>query len=259
MTGKEWDSAAYNRLSDPQRAWGMKVLARLRLTGDETVMDAGCGTGRLTAELLEALPRGRVVAVDLSENMLEKAQENLVRYGERVAYVHADLGHLPFEAEFNVIFSTAAFHWVKDHEALFRGLFRALKPGGWLEAQCGGGPNLGKVLKRADALMQSATFAPFFKGGSAWDPWEFTTPETAVRRMREAGFDGAEAWLEPAAFRLETPEKFREFAATAIFHPHLGKIPQPDLREEFLNRIVEGSDLELDYWRLNLRGSKPPD
>ena len=254
---REWNSEAYNRLSDPQRSWGLKVLARLPLDGDETVMDAGCGTGRLTAELLQVLPRGRVVAVDLSENMLRKAQENLIHYGNRVEFVRADLGHLPFAAEFDGIFSTASLHWVKDHDGLFRGLFRALQPGGWLEAQCGGEPNLYKVLKKADTVMQSAEFVPFFDGVSAWEPWEFASPETTVRRLQEAGFEAPEAWLESAAFKLDTPEQFREFAATAIFHPHLSKIPQPELREEFLDRVVEGSDLELDYWRLNLRGRKP--
>ena len=139
---REWNSDVYHRVSGPQVSWGKKVLARLRLRGDEVVLDAGCGTGRLTAELLDPLPRGRVVGVDLSQNMLSKAREHLARYGSRVSLIACDLLHLPFESSFDGIVSTAAFHWVLDNDRLFANLRRALVPGGWLEAQCGGGPNV---------------------------------------------------------------------------------------------------------------------
>src|ERR1700752_1213973 len=115
-SSREWNSAVYHRLSGPQVSWGKKVLSRLRLRGDEVVLDAGCGTGRLTAELLEALPRGRVVGVDLSQNMLRSAREHLRdEFGKRVSLVAADLLHLPFVPAFHGIVSTAAFHWVLDH------------------------------------------------------------------------------------------------------------------------------------------------
>ena len=90
---REWNSEVYHRVSNPQFEWGKKVLDRLKLKGDETVMDAGCGTGRLTAELLERLPQGSVLAVDVSQNMLQKAEEFLKpRFDGRVRFVHADLG-----------------------------------------------------------------------------------------------------------------------------------------------------------------------
>src|SRR5579863_8637271 len=115
-SSREWNSAVYHQLSGPQVSWGKKVLARLRLRGDEVVLDAGCGTGRLTADLLEALPRGRVVGVDLSQNMLGSAREHLSpQLGNRVALVACDLLQLPFLQAFDGIVSTAAFHWVLDH------------------------------------------------------------------------------------------------------------------------------------------------
>lgn len=138
---REWDAAAYHRLSGPQVSWGKKVLSGLKLCGNELLMDAGCGTGRLTAELLQDLPHGRVVGVDLSQNMLVTARDHLIpQFGLRVHFVVADLQNLPFEHSFDGIFSTAALHWVPDHLRLFGSLFRALRPGGWLRAQCGGGP-----------------------------------------------------------------------------------------------------------------------
>ncbi len=175
---REWDATAYHRLSEPQVSWGKKVLAGLKLRGNELLMDAGCGTGRLTAELLQHLPEGRVVGVDLSQNMLATAHHNLgAQFGSRVQFVAADLQALPFEQAFEGIFSTAAFHWVPDHRRLFRSLFRALRPGGWLRAQCGGGPNLARLRMRMDALMAASKYAPFF--AAFCDPWVYNDAETA--------------------------------------------------------------------------------
>src|SRR5829696_8801002 len=116
MTGdaaraKEWDATTYHRVSNPQFGWGQRVLDRVPLRGDETVVDAGCGSGRLTAELLKRLPRGRVIAVDRSQNMLRAAGEYLrPLFGERVRFVRAGLQSLRLEESVDGIFSTATFH-----------------------------------------------------------------------------------------------------------------------------------------------------
>ena len=105
LHSSEWDATAYHRLSDPQFSWGQKVFTRLKLQGDELVLDAGCGTGRLTAELLKRLPEGRVIGVDHSENMLRAASEYLgPRFGDRVMLVRADLQTLRMEERVDGIF-----------------------------------------------------------------------------------------------------------------------------------------------------------
>src|SRR5262249_18475697 len=146
---KEWDAAAYHRLSDPQVSWGEAVLARLALAGEETVLAAGCGTGRLTEKLLERLPRGRVIALDASAQMIAAARENLRRFGDRVSFLERDLLDLDLDAAVDVVFSTATLHWVPDHQKLFALFYRALRPDGRLHAQCGGGPHLRGFLERA--------------------------------------------------------------------------------------------------------------
>src|SRR5579864_5742850 len=146
---KEWNATLYHQISAPQVSWGKKVLARVKLRGNERVLDAGCGTGRLTRDLLEALPRGHVVALDVSENMLDAARAYLEPdFGSQVEFARCDLLELPFECEFDLIFSTASFHWVLDHDRLFRNLYRALRREGSLIAQCGGGNNLARLLAR---------------------------------------------------------------------------------------------------------------
>ncbi len=253
---REWDSSAYHRLSAPQLSWGKKVLARVQLRGDETLLDAGCGTGRLTGELLQALPRGRVVAVDLSQNMLRTACEQLTpQFGEQVRFVAADLQDLPFERAFDGIFSTASFHWVLDHDKLFRSLYGALRPGGWLRAQCGGGPNLERLRKRAAALAAGPKYAPFL-GGFA-EPWTYSDAETAAQRLRAAGFIAVKTGLEPALTVLGDAQQYSEFVGTVILHRHLERIPDAGLRGEFLEELTHQAAADdppysLDYWRLNL-------
>ena len=234
------------------------MLERLSLRGDETVLDAGCGTGKLTAELLALLPGGRVVAVDLSQNMLEQAEKHLTpAFGGRVTLVAADLQHLPFQYAFDGIFSTAAFHWVLDHDGLFRHLHDALKPGGWLCAQCGGGPNLARLRKRVAALSATPKFARFLRDYK--EPWEFANAETAAVRLLRAGFVEVETSVEAAPLVLSDAEDYRQFIVTMVLHRHLERLSQPALREEFLGQLVEQAEADdppflMDYWRLNLSG-----
>jgi trans-aconitate methyltransferase len=257
----EWDAASYHRLSAPQFSWGVQVLERLRLNGDETVMDAGCGTGRLTALLFERLQRGRVVGVDLSRNMLEEARSHLApRFGGRVEFVRADLALLPFDRAFDGVFSTAAFHWVPDHPRLFRGLYASLKPGGWLVAQCGGGPNIARLMRRASVLTATEPYAAYFSGWS--DPREFADDVTTAERLRAAGFADVVTGLEPAPTILAGADEFREFLTTVNMHGHLARLPAGPLRRRFVDELTElaaGDDPPylLDYCRLNIRARRP--
>jgi len=256
---REWNSAVYDRLSGPQVSWGKKVLGRLRLRGDETILDAGCGTGRLTAELLEALPGGRVVAIDLSQNMLTSAREHLLSFGSRINLLACDLLHLPFEKAFDGIVSTAAFHWVIDHDRLFENLRGVLLSGGWLEAQCGGGPNVKRLRDRANALAETSKFATCFAGFR--EPWNFEGAESAANTLRRAGFIDVETSVEPALTVLEDAKHYAEFVRNIVLRRHLEQIPSP-LRDEVMNILTQqaaGDDppFSLDYWRLNLRGRSP--
>jgi trans-aconitate 2-methyltransferase len=258
---REWNAAAYHSLSGPQTSWGRKVLSRLKLRGDELLMDAGCGTGRLTAELLHALPRGRVLAVDISQNMLATARDHLKpQFAARIQFVAADLQYLPFMHVFDGIFSTAAFHWVPDHRRLFQSLFLALRPGGWLQAQCGGGPNLARLRERMDELMASPKYAQFFTRFR--DPWVYNDAETAASLLRQAGFVDVEASVEPALTVFEDREKYAEFVRTVILRVHLEPIPDEALRNQFVGELarqaaVDDPPFSLDYWRLNLSGKAP--
>jgi trans-aconitate methyltransferase len=257
----EWNATAYHKVSGPQTSWGQKVLNRLLVNGDERTIDAGCGSGRLTSALLNRLPHGKLVAVDRSWNMLITARANLrPEFGRRVAFAQVSLPDLPFNAWADLLFSTATFHWVKDHPALFAGIFTTLRRGGRLHAQCGGGPNLRRAHELAEQIMHAPPFTQYF---SDWPgPWEFANAEVTADRLMAAGFVDIDASLEEAPTTLATEADYREFVTTVIYHPHLDRLPTTELRQMFIDRVTDLSARDdppftLDYWRLNMTARKP--
>ena len=254
----DWNAGVYHRVSDPQFEWGRRVLARLTLTGRERMADVGCGTGRLTRELVERLPHGEVVAVDRSASMLSTAAAHLA--GLRVRLVRATADALPFASAFDVVFSTATFHWVLDHDALFRSIFVALRSGGRLHAQCGGGPNLARLRRRATILTRSPEFAQFF--GADWrEPWHYSDPKAAEAKLVAAGFISVACTLEPAPIAFENMEAFRMFVDTVCLHPYLNRLPE-SRREPFSAALLaqaaaDDPPFTLDYYRLNLAATRP--
>jgi len=242
---REWDADTYDRVSDPQYEWGLEVLERLELRGDETVLDAGCGTGRVTAKLIERLPAGRVIAVDGSEDMVKRARQNL---GDTAEVGFADLAQLELDKPVDVIFSTAVFHWILDHENLFRRLHGALRPGGRLHAQCGG---RGNVAELTEAIIQAAAdprYATHFEGMEG--AWNFAGPEETERRLEAVGFGETSCWLQD---KPVTPEAPLEFLATVTLGPHLARLPE-ELHGPFTRDVASrlGEPLTLNYVRLNI-------
>lgn len=257
---REWNASEYDRLSAPQFQWGQRVLSRLPLRGDECLLDAGCGTGRLTRLLHQNLPEGHVVGLDLSRNMVQHARQNLaLAFGARLSFVVADLIALPFCNRFDGIFSTAAFHWVLDHDALFRSLFESLRSGGWLRAQCGGGSNIELLRMRVRALSRTKEFSDWL--GEYPEPWFFSDADSAKSRLRFAGFVDVEADLEQANFTATSEREFQQYLRTFVLHRHLERLPTDELRTTFVEQlsVLAGHDnppWTLDYCRLNLRARK---
>jgi len=245
---REWDAETYDTVSDPQFEWGMEVLGRLELRGDESAIDAGCGSGRITAELLERIPDGELLAVDGSEAMIAKARERL---GERASYLVADLAGLEVDEPADLVFSTATFHWIPDHDALFRRLRAALEPGGRLVAQCGGRRNVAEHTSAIAAVGARPEFAPHLTAMTGM--WNFAGPEETERRLRDAGFSAARCWLQP---KPVTPADPLAFVTTVTLGPILAQLPE-NLHRPFAEAVLEESPkpFTLDYVRLNVEAT----
>lgn len=240
-----WDGTSYDRISGPQLAMGRGVLERLSLAGDETVLDAGCGSGRVTEELLAKLPRGRVIAVDQSASMVAAAR---ARLGERADVRQANLLELELEEPVQAILSTATFHWIGDHDRLFARLRAALRPGGRLVAQCGGEGNIDGLRSVAYAVLDREPYAAHFGDWRA--PWNYAPPELTRERLLRAGFAEARCWLAPSPQRPEHP---REYLTTIVLGPHVEHLPR-ELREPFIDDVLAalGEPVVVDYVRLNI-------
>jgi trans-aconitate 2-methyltransferase len=219
-----WDAATYDKVADPQEAWAREILERAGFEPGDRILDAGCGSGRITKLLVE---RGLdVVAVDADASMLEKAREQL---DPVVEIHHQDLLDLQLDQPVDGVFSCAVFHWITDHDRLFARLHAAMKPGARLTAQCGGHGNIAKVLELV---------------GPRDGTWLYATPADTERRLRDAGFREAKAWLEPKPTRVDDMETYLR---TVILHG------QPDA-EETAARVAPQLDA-LDYVRLNLEAT----
>ncbi|HEY3523315.1 MAG TPA: methyltransferase domain-containing protein [Candidatus Limnocylindrales bacterium] len=239
---RDWDARTYDAIAAPQERWGRAVLDRVTLTGSELALDAGCGSGRVTEALAERLPDGRVVAVDASPSMVEAARRRLGRFGDRITFLVADLGQrLPLAEPVDLIVSTATFHWVADHDALFANLADVTRPGGRLAAQFGGAGNVGRILHVLAAM------------GDGWlGPAHFETAEATDRRLTATGWTNVRCWLRPEPTRFEPGEPFERFLTTVALGPHLDRLP-PDARRPFVREVVRRlGEPVLDFVRLNV-------
>jgi trans-aconitate 2-methyltransferase len=249
MRPRDWDAASYERVSAPLEAMGRDVLDRLALRGDERVLDAGCGTGRVTAALVERLPRGEVIAVDGSPAMVEQARERL---GAAADVRVADLLELELERPVDAILSTATFHWIADHDRLFTRLREALMPGGRLVAQCGGEGNVAALEAAARTVGEREPFAPVLAGWPG--PWRFASPAETEDRLRRLGWVDVWTW----SFRVRVaPENPHEYLGTVALGSHLERL-EPALRDAFVDAVIaELHEPVADYVRLNILARRP--
>ncbi len=239
---RDWDAATYERIADPQFGWGAAVVGRLELEGDETVLDAGCGPGRVTEVLLTRLPRGRVEALDGSQAMIDRARERLRPWGDRVRFLVADLGGpIPLAEPVDAILSTATFHWIANHDVLFRNLAAVLRPGGQLVAQCGGAGNLDTVVTALRDL-----------GADPFSAKVFATPEQTRDRLVAAGFTDAECWLDEAPTPFEDGSQLETFLRTCALRDHVASMSEPDASRFAHDVVTRLPELALDYVRLNI-------
>lgn len=249
----DWDAASYSRTATPQRDWSGEVLDRLQLEGDENVLDAGCGSGEVTAALLDLLPRGRVIALDGSPSMLAEARRRLAgpaREG-RVTFIRRDLAALgPGETPEPVdhVFSNAVLHWVPDHPALFRRFAAVIRPGGRIVAQYGGRGNVAEPVAAIRELVAGGDFHPWLDRYRI--PWSFNGPEETRHWLEQAGFEEPRCWLEERVARPEDPRAFFE----ASFLAGIRELLPARLFPDFVDRAMAamGNPQSFKYVRLNI-------
>jgi len=246
----DWDGAAYDRLANPQDRWGRTVLGRLELQGCETVLDAGSGSGRVTEALLDRLPHGRVVAVDTSLSMLSQARMRLSNRLAQLRFVHCDLlklepAMLGDDMPVDAVFSTATFHWITDHDALFRKLASVMRPGAQLVAQCGAEGNISQLLEvvRSLGVEQAGT-------------WLYASAADTEARLQAAGFTEIQVWTNEEPTPFTDREVLADFLEVICLREYLGSFPLAE-RRDFVKRVaMKMAEPVIDYVRLNIIARK---
>jgi trans-aconitate 2-methyltransferase len=245
---RDWDAATYDRIADPMTRWGGRVLDWLPLRGDERVLDAGCGSGRVTEQLLGRLPEGRVVALDASAAMIDQARERLAGFGDRVEYLVADLAQgIPIDGSVDAILSTATLHWILDHDAVFGGFAGVLRPGGWLAAQAGAPGNVAHVLEALAAVGED------YRGR-----FQFADPTETQLRLEAVGFEDVEVWVHEEPTTLPDRRALEDYLRTIFLGPQSPR-PADDLPALAVAAAEQMGSLTLDYVRLNVRARRSAD
>jgi trans-aconitate 2-methyltransferase len=227
-----FDGKKYERASLCQREWGIELVEKLQLNGNEVILDLGCGNGVITRALAERVPQGRVVGVDNTPSMLDAARAHKTA---NMTLKLLDITEITFAAEFDVVFSNAALHWVLDHEKLLRMIYNAVKPGGFVRAQFGAAGNIVNLSEVLREVMRLPTYVPYFKT-FRW-PWYMPTPEEYEKVLSHTEFRNYRVWGENKDRYFSDEESLISMVEEMGLVPFIAVLPE-DLKQLFRDTVI---------------------
>ncbi len=264
MKNYNWDSRDYEKHSASQQKWARELIAKLALEGSEQLIDIGCGDGKVTAEIAAILKKGSVAGIDSSESMIQLARK---RYppnrNPNLIFILMDVVNLRFESRFDVVFSNAALHWVKDHRPVVEAFYRCLKPGGRILLQMGGTGNARSLIGVLEELIDHPTWRSLFKEFEF--PYEFLDAGEYLQLLNDAGFadsraelidkdmvhdgeDGLKGWIRTTwlPYTQCLPERFRDEFVDMAARRYLELVP-----------LDSSGKAHVDMVRLQAEARKP--
>jgi trans-aconitate methyltransferase len=261
-----WDASTYHRISDAQESWGHETIEYRKWKGNETVLDAGCGSGRLTKILSIKVPHGKVIAVDSDLSMVRLAKENLVKFSN-IEFTHMDISEIKLEEKVDVVFSNAVLHWILNHKKVFERFCQILNRDGQLLIQCGGYGNLAKTLSILNKVSKSKEFYNYFcnnKDENIWNQtWYFAKKEDTEKILKEIGFRNIQVFIENKEPKFRNKEEYFLFIKTIVLIPYLKYLPNDLLKDKFAKSVVEEIETnakelqwKLDFVRQNINAIK---
>lgn len=230
---EQWNAEDYHKNSSEQHRWGIELLNKLVLQGNEHVLDLGCGDGKLTAEIARRVPYGSLLGIDKSEDMIRFAQEHYVF--PNLKFVLLDARNLHFDQEFDVVFSNAALHWVDDHANILLKIRGSLSAGGRVIAQMGGKGNASGILKVLDTMIRGEKWADYFSGFSV--PYTFYDDQEYKMLLESAGLTVKRIELLPKHMVHNGQEGLAAWIRTTWL-PYTRQVPE-NFQSDFINEIVD--------------------
>jgi trans-aconitate 2-methyltransferase len=231
-----WNADDYAKNSTAQKQWAQELIAKLSLRGNESVLDIGCGDGQVTAQIAQILPRGTVLGIDLSFDMIRLAYEQFpVQNYPNLSFRQMDAADIQLTGKFDVAFSNAVLHWVRDQMVVLRGVHACLKPGGKLLFQMGGRGNAKDVFEAIQEVIQRPDWRGYYHEFTP--PYHFYGPEEYKEWLVKSGFGVTRAELIPKDMQHQGKEGLKGWLRTTWF-PYTDLLPA-ELRNAFLDEVVE--------------------
>lgn len=251
-----WNADVYDKIGTPMRGWAQQVIDDLGLKGNETVLDAGCGSGSVTLDLWEKVKDGKIYALDSSPDMIARLRATLAERGiENIVPMQTDLTRFTLNEQVDVVFSNAVFHWVQDDTGLFGSLARATKSGGRLRAQCGGGENNKKLMAATREVEKRIPYAEHLSGRV--ETRKYRTENQGVEALEANGWKNARANVFPSDVVFDDIDSAVLYLKTIILQQQASALPA-ELSDQFLRDVIDeviirhGAPFVADYVRLDL-------
>ncbi len=218
-----WNASEYHSSSSNQKRWGSELVSRLTFKGDEHVLDIGSGNGALTAEISEKVPHGAVIGLDSSADMVNLARNNFppAMY-PNLSFVLKDASKLDYNEEFDLVFSNACLHWIKDHRPIIKGIRKSLKPSGRILLQMGGKGNADGIIAVLDELVQEPRWSHYFRNFNF--TYGFYSPDEYKPWLLAAGFITHRVDLVVKEMVHENNEQFASWVRTTWL-PYTQRVP----------------------------------
>ena len=231
-----WNPADYQKSSPSQKLWARELIDKLQISGNEQVIDIGCGDGSVTAVIASRVPKGAVTGIDNSKEMIRFAKKQFpARLYPNLSFACIDARSLPFTEEFDIAFSNAALHWITDHRLVLAGIERALCPGGTLLIQMGGKGNADQVFCVLDILVEKRRWRRYFEEFSF--TYGFFGPEEYREWLEDAGLEPIRAELIPKDMSYQKREDFAGWIRTTWL-PWMSQLPERE-KPAFINACID--------------------
>jgi trans-aconitate methyltransferase len=231
-----WNADDYADNSSAQLQWAEELITKLALKGSESLLDIGCGDGKISAQLARVVKNGHVLGIDSSESMIKRASEQFPPAANpNLSFLQMDATEIHLPRRFDVAFSNAALHWVKDHISVLRGVHSCLKSGGKILFQMGGYGNAAEVFGTIQEIIKNPRWKQYFE--VFVPPYYFYKPEDYEVWLLESGFRSGRVELIPKDMQHDRVKGLMGWLRTTWF-PYTDCLPA-ELRDAFLEELVE--------------------
>ena len=228
MKNYKWDAHEYEKHSQGQQKWARELIQKISLKGTEKILDLGCGDGKVTAEISKIVSEGSIIGVDNSAGMIQLATDrHPSEIYSNLSFQEMDAKNLDFNDRFDLIFSNAVLHWVKDQKPVIKGMFKSLKQGGRILIQMGGKGNASgivdvlselRVEKRWYSYFNRFSFPFYFPGADEYEAlltdcgFKLNRIELIPKKKDHVGIESLKGWIRTTwlPYTQRVPEKERE-------------------------------------------------